>query len=148
MTPALGVQQVSALTAMESTKMITDTVRIVGCVTTECECLTDNDTPSDFCYGCDEDNREHVQTMIDLWLERQTIQTNRVRVYSPSMGWLRQEAWTVTDVTSLLDSIRLNGDYRLNFMLDGVYLSAVRYSHDEPTGAPFVFNLITEEDEL
>jgi hypothetical protein len=64
------------------------------------------------------------------------------------MGWLRQEAWTVTDVNSLVDSVRLNGDFTLNFTLDGVHLSAVRYSHDEPTGAPFVFNLVTEEDDI
>lgn len=135
----------------------TDTI-IKASVTTNCECvdylpagtesMAIEVVPADFCYGCDEDNREALQWLINTWLERQTIQTNRVRVYSPAMGWLRQEAWTVTDVTNLLDSVRLNGDYTLNFTLDGKDLSAVRYSHDEPTGAPFVFNLVTEEDEL
>jgi hypothetical protein len=126
-------------------------------VTTDCTCEVYTETepdgthlsvPADFCMGCDEDNREWAKEVIDVWLSRQPNQTNRVRVYSPNMGWLRQEAWTVTDVTSLLDSVRLNGDYTLNFTLDGKDLIAVRYSHDEPTGAPFVFNLVTEEDDI
>ena len=134
----------------------TDTI-IKASVTTECTCEvylgaepdgTDLTAPADFCMGCAEDNREALQWLINTWLARQTIQSNRVRVYGVGMGWQRRDGWLITDVTSLLDSVRLNGDYTLNFTLNGKDLSAVRYSHDEPTGCQFAFKLITEEDEL
>jgi hypothetical protein len=126
-------------------------------ITTECTCEvyveTEPDgthltTQPDFCMGCDEANHYWAQEVIDVWLSRQTIQSNRVRIHSPNMGWERLEAWKTTDVTNLIESLRLNGDYRIIFTLNDTDLLATRYSHDEPTGASFVFNLVTEENDI
>lgn len=136
--------------------MITNHI-IKATVTTECTCVdyvsTQADSmvlevvPAEFCYNCDEMNREDLENMIEVWLVQQPIQSNRVRIYGVGMGWQRRDGWTITDVTSLLDAVRLDGDYRIEFSLDGATLSAIRYSHDEPTGCVFAFKLLAEDEE-
>ena len=126
-------------------------------ITTECTCNEfigiepDGSylyAPLEDCMGCHGDNLAWATDVVDTWLTRQTIQSNRVRIYSPNMGWERLEAWKTTDVTNLIESLTLNGDYRVIFTLNDKDLLATRYSHDEPTGASFVFNLVTEEDDV
>jgi hypothetical protein len=126
-------------------------------ITTECTCEvyveTEPDgthltTQPDFCMGCHEDNHDWATEVVDTWLSRQTIQSNRVRIYGVGMGWQRRDGWLITDVTNLIESLCLNGDYRIVFTLNDTNLSAVRYSHDEPTGCSFAFKLITEEDDV
>jgi hypothetical protein len=77
--------------------------------------------------------------------------TDTIRIDGEKMGWQRLDGYAIVEVIGrpntpamenltdiLLETLRLNGDWTLVFKLSHEgRLSAVRYSHDEPTGAGF-----------
>jgi hypothetical protein len=65
------------------------------------------------------------------------------------MGWNRLDGYAITTVDKIPNALYINGEFRIVFSLEGDNLSAVRYSHDEPTGsARFIFTPNTEADDL
>jgi hypothetical protein len=64
------------------------------------------------------------------------------------MTWQGIMGWAYTTPERLVDTLSLNGDFRLVFEFDGENLTAIRYSHDEPVGTgKFVIELSDEQDD-
>jgi hypothetical protein len=61
------------------------------------------------------------------------------------MGWTRASGYIVVSSDKAVDALGLNGEYRIVLNV-GETLSAVRYSHDEPTGASFTFRSATDAE--
>ena len=68
-----------------------------------------------------------------------------VFIEGTGMGWTRASGYIVVDSAKAVDALGLNGEYRIVLTV-GETLSAVRYSHDEPTGASFTFRPATEQE--
>lgn len=72
------------------------------------------------------------------------------RINGRAMGWTRADGFVVVRGEQVIDALKLNGDYRLEFIFESSELAmpvrVVRYSHDEPTGAYFDIVEATEED--
>jgi len=121
-----------------------DTITIAN----NCVC---SDAEIETCYGeCYDDAKENLRHLLNTWQEMNTS-TDTIRIDGEKMGWQRLDGYAIVEVIgrpntpamdkltdTLLETLRLNGDWTLVFKLshDG-HLSAVRYSHDEPTGAGF-----------
>lgn len=70
-------------------------------------------------------------------------------IQAEGMGWTRASAYIVVPVSRAVDALKLNGEYRVVLTVndeDATDLRAVRYSHDEPTGASFTFRPATDEE--
>jgi hypothetical protein len=63
------------------------------------------------------------------------------------MNWDKVSGEAVVSFDKVLDALKINGDFNLRFKQEGTVLTAIRSSHDEPTGAGFSFTLIKDEDE-
>jgi hypothetical protein len=68
-----------------------------------------------------------------------------IKVVCGRMTWTNSRGYAYTTPEKLIDTLTLNGDFRLVFEFDGENLTAVRYSHDEPVGTgKFEFELSDE----
>lgn len=97
-------------------------------------------TPSDYCYeACYDYKHENwANDLFPQWLAS-VGNPDYVKISGKNMGWLHQEGYAVveTDWDKLYKALTINGDYRLEFVVEGKDFTAKRYSHDEPTGASF-----------
>lgn len=117
-------------------------------LTTNCECRyldeEDQEVIPDYCTGeCYEEAGNFTLELIEEWLERNDY-PSAVMIQGASMGWQRlsgyaliREAGSDKIARETLDKLTLNADFTLELKLQGRACHAVRYSHDEPTGASF-----------
>lgn len=126
-------------------------------LTTECECeIYDEETgefrPSDGteCFGCYDtawdDFRDNI---LAPWLDAIGADDDAdILVEGTGMGWQGRAGWIVVTASDLHDALAINGEYRVDYALTGDTLTAVRYSHDEPTGTgTFRFSLAPSDAE-
>ena len=108
-----------------------------------CEYYDDEDNlvPSNDCWGCWDDSATYFnEEFFPEWLKAKGLTAeDTFRIDGYAMGWMRQNGSIDLTADKVLDALALRGDFRLVFTLDGGVLRGMRYSHDEPTGASFVF---------
>jgi len=109
---------------------------------------------SDDCFGCYSDALEDLEAnVLEPWLDaHEADDGDYVVIDGSNIGWLRKSGKASLQIdkfgsndfqSDLLDVLTFNGDFRLVFRLVGDDLSAIRYSHDEPMGASFVFRYVS-----
>lgn len=101
---------------------------------------TDTYEDADSCQGyCYEDAVEdYTENLLKPWLESKAIMADSpVRINGSGMTWLRRSGYADTSARGILDTLAINGEFRLAITYEDGELSFVRYSHDEPTGASF-----------
>lgn len=124
------------------------TETLTALLSTACQCEEDG---VEFCNGCADWMKEGVLEVFREWLERNG-DPQRVRCNGSAMTWQRLDGYAIAEATGkqsleerLLDLLTLNGDFIIRYALRDNKLTAIRYSHDEPTGARFEFIAETEE---
>ena len=136
--------------------MKTETDLVAVAVTNSCVCvavdgegnevLDENGdfVPNEYCWGCFDDMKSDLEAMIlDEWI---TPETAGIYMSSKAMNWDRRSGFALAepDTDAVIRALSINGDWRIVFKLIGDDLLAVRYSHDEPTGASFAFARLSE----
>jgi hypothetical protein len=116
-------------------------------MTSDCTCTNEDETPSSDCFGCWDDAKWLFKDLMNDWRKATGVKWDSVRIDGYSMGWQRRSGEKVVPFERVLDTLTINGDFRLEFFKEGSSLKAFRYSHDEPTGAKFVFTLVEDEEE-
>jgi len=122
-------------------------------VTTDCKCTDENEQPiTGDCWGwCIQFAEEDVAFLIEEWLERNQVTNDpdevTVLITTEAMNWNNVSAHAISKADTLIEKLRINGDYRLRFKLQRTELSIVRYSHDEPTGALFTVGIIVDDSQ-
>ena len=108
---------------------------------------TDTSTPSDYCYGCWQDEAENFKyEILKPWLEANGFDEDTVvHVFSGNMNWNKVAGWTSVRAGEILDCLTLNADFILRFKLSDKTLTCVRSSHDE-FGALFEFAKIADNN--
>jgi hypothetical protein len=120
-------------------------------LTTDCTCeMYDDETgefrPSDGteCFGCyDTDWDDFIENIYNPWLAVIGADDDTdILVTGAGMGWQRRSGWIIVTARDLHSALQINGDYRIEYRFDGTYLTAVRWSHDEPVGTGvFTFDI-------
>ena len=104
--------------------------------------------PSNYCYDACWDYK------VDNWKDDffpnwvKSIGTPEfIKISGKKMGWTGAHGYAIVeaDWDRVYRALTLNGEYRLEFILDGTSLEVTRYSHDEPTGAFFTLERGEEE---
>jgi hypothetical protein len=132
----------------EGNKMNTNTI-YESEMTTDCTCIDENgyQRPND-CWGwCYQDAEQDVAYLIEEWVERSDTATDTVRIESNRMNWDGVSGYAVVDIDKLINTVKINAEYRLRFKLERNNLTIVRYSHDEPMGALFTVNFVPDDTE-
>jgi hypothetical protein len=135
---------------------MTETTLITATLTTDCHCeLYDEETgefvPSNGseCFGCyDTDWDDFIENLYTPWLAVIGADDDSdILVTGTGMGWQGRAGWIIVTARDLHSAMTINGDWRIEYRFDGTALTAVRYSHDEPTGTGvFTFTLAPDED--
>lgn len=93
-----------------------------------------------YCDGtCWEDASYIAEEMLTEYVASNE-DTKRLRIEGRRMGWRNLSGWADvrSDWESLLNALRIDGDFTIRMEIDGDGIfTARRYSHDEPTGAYF-----------
>jgi hypothetical protein len=114
-------------------------------ITSECTCMEYDpekgdytEEPSKECFGCYSDDVENLKlSILEPWLASHNLGGNdSLIIECPALGWTYSAAYAIVDADAqeIINTMILNGDFRVVFTLKGSELSAIRYSHDEPTG--------------
>ena len=126
-----------------------ETTKLTALLSTECQCEDEEGNIAESCADCGEWMEEGTRELFTEWLT-QTPKAKRVRIEGHAMGWQRlegylelEEDYKETLEDKLLNALTLRGDFTIRYTLEDGKLTAIRYSHDEPTGATFEF--IAEE---
>ena len=130
---------------------------LTALLSTDCQCHDEEDSSPHYCDGCGDWMQEGTLELFSYWLERNG-DPQRVRCNGSAMTWQRLDGYAIIESEAyhyyatrkpmprkLLEALTLNGDFTIRYTLEGNTLTAIRYSHDEPTGARFEF--IAEEEE-
>lgn len=111
--------------------------RIVGEISTDCECVDEHELD----LTCYEDYLMHVEEyVLPMWDRACDIAGDPYRllvVVGKNVTWEQLSGYDVIERRHLVDYFRIRGDYRIVFTVEGTSLHVMRYSHDEPTGASF-----------
>jgi hypothetical protein len=113
-------------------------------ISTECSCDDEFE-----CWGdCHEDDLGIVGMVLDRWLIANGMDNDEpnVLIRTDRMNWNGVSGQCVVEFNDILNALKLNGDWKVEFRLDGKDLTACRYSHDEPCGA--LFTLTTTDEEV
>lgn len=92
------------------------------------------------CYGdCYTDAKEAALEMLLEWADSHGV--TEWTINYAGMTWERRSGTTypISGLEETFDALTIRGDYRLVFILDNGTLKVLRYSHDEPMGASFIF---------
>ena len=96
--------------------------------------------PSEYCYeACYDYKHENwANDLFPQWLAS-VGRPDYVKISGTGMGWTRATGYAVveTDWDKVYKALTINGEYRLEFVVEGKDFTVVRYSHDEPMGARF-----------
>lgn len=122
-------------------------------LTTQCTCEsydeeTDTSAPSDYCYGCWEDEKENFRyCILEPWLKANGWdEYTRLRIEGSGMTWRGVSGYLNITADKILEGLSINSDYTLRFKLTGAELTCSRYSHDE-YGAYFRFVPVPEDED-
>jgi hypothetical protein len=126
-------------------------------LTNSCRCEdwdeeTDTYSPSNSCWGCFEDDLANFEVeMLKPWMNANGYDEDTALVArGTGMTWQRLSGYAYLTPKQIVEKLAINGEWTLRFSLtDGAKtLTAVRYSHDEPTGTgKIVFEIAPDEDE-
>lgn len=112
---------------------------------------TDTSEPSENCYGdCWIDSKyDFTENLLKPYLDVKGWELDTpIKVVCGRMSWRGVSGYAYTTPEKLVETLSLNGDFRLVFEFDGENLTAIRYSHDEPVGTgKFEFELSDEQDD-
>ena len=115
-------------------------------VTTDCLCGEgDTDTLTEYCSGeCYEWQKEDVFMLLGEWqLANGVDEDDTIRINASSVGWQGRSGYKDTDILELHGALSLNGDFKIDWYLEGNELTARRWSHDEPVGTGiFTFDIL------
>jgi hypothetical protein len=115
-------------------------------VTTDCLCGEgDTDTLTEYCSGeCYEWQKEDVFALLGEWqLLNNVDEDDTIRINASSVGWQGRSGYKDTDILELHGALSLNGDFKIDWYLEGNELTARRWSHDEPVGTGiFTFDIL------
>jgi hypothetical protein len=112
-------------------------------VTTDCVC--DEGDYEGYCEGtCYEWQKEDVFALLGEWqLLNNVDEDDTIRINASSVGWQGRSGYKDTDILELHGALALNGDFRIEWYLEGNDLTARRWSHDEPVGTGiFTFDIL------
>lgn len=117
-------------------------------LSSSCICCDDEGNPADDCWDCYQDAKENLHYMLVNWLgENDAASDSIVEIQGKDMTWQRLDGATEVNANSILSTLELErAEYRIQFQLDGKELTAKRWSHDEPMGASFTFNIKKEQN--
>lgn len=123
-------------------------------VTTDCQCEnyneeTDEYSPAEFCFGdCFETQKEDVFSLLGEWkLLNDIDEYDPILIETNSIGWQNRSAYKIVDFLELDSALSINSDFRIDWYLEGIELTARRWSHDEPTGTGlFTFTVLKSCD--
>lgn len=121
--------------------------KLTATLQSDCTCTNEDGTMSSDCFDCWEDALCNFHDIVQTWCERAGIDEEKVFVSGTGMGWQRLDGYAIADIHNLHKALEIRGDFRLEFVLEGETLTAVRYSHDEPMGCSFSFKPYAGEDE-
>ena len=123
--------------------------KLISEITSNCTCVDeDGEERLDDCWGwCYQYAEEDTDNTLDEWARRNDYPSDTVRIESKAIGWRQVAGYAVTSLEGVAKVLRLNGDYRIEFIVEGNDLTIKRWSHDEPTGATFTANFIPDETE-
>jgi hypothetical protein len=112
-------------------------------VTTDCVC--DEGDYEGYCEGtCYEWQKEDVFALLGEWqLLNNVDEDDTIRINASSVGWQGRSGYKDTDILELHGALALNGDFKIEWYLEGNDLTARRWSHDEPVGTGiFTFDIL------
>ena len=117
-------------------------------LTNHCICLDDDGNPANDCWDCYQTAEDNLHYMIVDWLGENDAQSDAiVEIKGKDMTWQRLDGAAEVNANSILSTLELErAQYRIQFELNGKELTAKRWSHDEPMGASFTFNIKKEQD--
>lgn len=110
-------------------------------ITTNCSCVyfddDENQLQSDECFGCGDDSLEYLEQELGYWLDANGLDDSAlIRINASGLGWQRRDGYKDTRADELSKALFIDGDFTIRYTFSNDYkeLTAVRYSHDEPTG--------------
>lgn len=106
--------------------------------------------PSSECFGCYSDSVSLFNSeILEPWGKATNCsEEDEVVIFGFAMGWQRQSGVGYTERNNLLEALTINGSYTITFKLEGDKLTAIRASHDEPTGATFTVMTRDQADNI
>lgn len=113
----------------------------------DCVCAGEDGPDYGECFGCYDDAKENLKYLIKSWVDAQGKEFSEARIDGTGMGWQRQSGYAHIGLDDIAEILSLRGDFRIVFTLENGNLTAIRSSHDEPTGAHFTFTPTEDEDE-
>jgi hypothetical protein len=109
--------------------------KLTASVTTDCLCENEDGTPQEYCDNCYEWQKEDVFELLGQWYLLNGIDENDpILIEGKGMTWQRLDGYKWTTPMELDGALSLDGDFRIEWYLEGNELTARRWSHDEPTG--------------
>ena len=122
------------------------------CVCTDYDDETGEAVASDWCFGdCFNDAVEVFEELIVSPFVLAHPELHRFKVEGKNMGWQRRSGFAeiMPYARDIVSQLSLNGDFRLLASFEGGdTFKVVRFSHDEPTGASFVYTILKEDDSV
>lgn len=121
---------------------------ITATLTTECQCNYCDDEAgiyleADSCTGCGDWMLEDAHILLEEWYNR-NAKPDAALISGTRLGWTRSSGYAIARgyvyevlTKAILRTLTLDSQFELRLTLDGNQLTAIRYSHDEPTGASF-----------
>jgi hypothetical protein len=109
-------------------------------VSTDCQCQDENENgewiPAQECFGdCYEWQKDEVFYLLGEWQKLNNIEEDdAILIKADGVGWTNASGYKWTTMLDLDGALALNGDFRIEWYLEGNELTARRWSHDEPTG--------------
>lgn len=128
---------------------MTDVYKATIKLSSQCECtvideITGEDKETDECFGCNQDNLDLLRSeVIEPWIKINNLGGQSAFRFSVvGLTWENRSGSGRVELSQLLSgrfATLSNGDYTIYWAVKGTKLTAVRYSHDEPTGAQYHF---------
>ena len=122
----------------------------IGTESLECDECKEETIPTSYCDGmCYDYKLDWLEEDFNSYLSANE-EPNFVRIDGKNMGWRNLVGYTVVRANSkeLLESLSINGEWRIVFTFSENTLTVNRYSHDEPTGAFFTVSPVSDEEEV
>jgi hypothetical protein len=122
------------------------------CICTDYDDETGEAVASEWCHGyCFNDSVDVFEELVVSPLILAHPELHRFKVEGSGMGWQRRSgtAEIMPYARDIVSQLTINGDFRLNVSYEfGDTFTVVRYSHDEPTGASFVYTILKEDEQV
>lgn len=132
--------------------MILNNEIMIASVSTDCLCEEENEAgelvPAQSCDNCYEWQKDDVFELLGEWYLANGIEEDdKILIDGSQMGWMRRDGYKWTNPMELDGALSIDGDFRIEWYLEGNELTARRWSHDEPTGTGlFTFTVLEKEE--